>query len=305
MITVRNLRKTYGRFTALDGVSFDVPPGEIFGFVGPNGAGKTTSMRVMTGLVAPTAGDVSVDGIDVVRNPAEVRERVGYMPDFFGVYDHLSTAEYLAFYASCYRVPSSRIGRVIDDLLDLIQLTDKRDTPVDALSRGMKQRLCLARCLVHDPPVLLLDEPASGLDPRARVEMRELLRELQAMGKTIVISSHILPELAELCTVFGIIDRGRMVSSGTLDGLTGAAHRLRARVQFLAPLERTDEIVAIPGVAACEVTDDTAVIEYEGGDETAVAILAGLVAAGLRVVSFSPMETDLEDLFLRLTGEPT
>jgi ABC-2 type transport system ATP-binding protein len=200
MIHVENLTKRYGNMQALAGMSFDVPAGEIFGFVGPNGAGKTTTLRILATLLEPAAGAATIDGIDVTADPHAIRDRIGFMPDFFGVYDQLTTAEYLAFYANCYRVPRGRWKQLVSDLLELINLTEKADAQVNSLSRGMKQRLCLARALVHDPKVLLLDEPASGLDPRARVEMRELLLELKRMGKTIIISSHILPELAEMCS---------------------------------------------------------------------------------------------------------
>ncbi|HEY8839839.1 MAG TPA: ABC transporter ATP-binding protein, partial [Candidatus Dormibacteraeota bacterium] len=195
MISAENLTKVYGKRTALDHVSFEVPEGEIFGFVGPNGAGKTTTLRILAALLEPTSGHASIGGVDVAKQPDLVHSRLGYMPDFFGVYDQLSVSEYLDFYAACYRQPKERRTKVVAQLLELIGLSERRDQMVDTLSRGLKQRLCLARALVHDPAVLLLDEPASGLDPRARVDMREILKELRRMGKTIIISSHILPEL--------------------------------------------------------------------------------------------------------------
>ncbi len=212
MISVTNLTKTYGSRIALDHVSFEVPKGEIFGFVGPNGAGKTTTIRILAALLEPSDGQALIDGADVTREPDLVHERLGYMPDFFGVYDQLTVSEYLHFYAACYRQPKARRQKIVNDLLELVGLPERRDQAVDTLSRGLKQRLCLARALVHDPAVLLLDEPASGLDPRARVEMREILKTLQGMGKTIVISSHILPELTELCSMVGIIDHGRIIA---------------------------------------------------------------------------------------------
>ena len=214
IIKAEGLRKVYASTVALTDFSFEVPEGEVFGFIGANGAGKTTTLRILAGLTRPSGGWAEVDGVDVARERDRLHELVGYMPDFFGVYDSMTAAEYLAFYASCYRLPKHIVNRVVADLLELVHLSAKRDAQVDSLSRGMKQRLCLARALVNDPKVLLLDEPASGLDPRARSEMRELVRALREMGKTIVLSSHILPELAEMCSSYGIIHDGRMVAHG-------------------------------------------------------------------------------------------
>ena len=214
IIRAEGLTKRYGSTEALTGLSFEVPEGEVFGFIGANGAGKTTTLRILAGLSRPDAGWARVDGLDVVDDLPRLHGLIGYMPDFFGVYDSMTAAEYLTFYASCHQVPKHLTPRVVNDLLELVALAPKRDAQVDSLSRGMKQRLCLARALVHDPKVLLLDEPASGLDPRARTEMRELVSVLQEMGKTIVLSSHILPELAEMCSSYGVIHDGRMFASG-------------------------------------------------------------------------------------------
>jgi ABC-2 type transport system ATP-binding protein len=304
MIRVEELSKRYDGVDALKNVSFTVQPGEIFGFVGPNGAGKTTSLKILATLLQPSAGAAFIDGREVTADPYTVRGRIGYMPDFFGVYDLLSTAEYLAFYASCYGIPRTRHGKIITDLLQLIGLEAKRDAMVDTLSRGMKQRLCLARALVHDPLVLLLDEPASGLDPRARVEMRELLKELQRMGKTIVISSHILPELTELCSSFGIIDRGRMVATGTLEALMSQQGAPRTRVTVrgdAAAAARRAQ--ALPGVRGVTFQDTTLEVEYEGGEENAARLLRALVLADVEVVAFTPLQGDLEATFLRMTHE--
>jgi ABC-2 type transport system ATP-binding protein len=306
MITARELTKSFGAVWALSGVSFDVSAGEIFGFVGPNGAGKTTSMRILAGLMAPSSGTASIAGVDVRECPEEARERIGYMPDFFGVYDQLTAGEYLAFYASCYRIPRYRIDRVVSDLLELIGLPEKRNLPVDSLSRGMKQRLCLARALVHDPPVLLLDEPASGLDPRARIEMRELLKELQDMGKTIVLSSHILPELAEMCTTFGIIDQGRMVATGPLESLTSRRDHRRVQVKLVNDLDESLALIAaVPAVIACQRRGDVVELEYEGGDVECARLLRQLVNAGVQLLSFTPVETSLEEVFMRTLSEPS
>jgi ABC-2 type transport system ATP-binding protein len=305
VITVEGLTKIYGSRTALDHVSFEVPKGEIFGFVGPNGAGKTTTLRILAALLEPTAGRALVDGADVIDHPDLVHERLGYMPDFFGVYDQLTAGEYLDFYAACYRQPRSRRKKIADDLLELVGLSDRRDQAVDTLSRGLKQRLCLARALVHDPAVLLLDEPASGLDPRARVEMREILKELQTMGKTIIISSHILPELTELCTMIGIIDQGRMRATGPVQEVIRqltTGRRLRITV-----LGQKDEAAAVlkplPAVHEVVTVNGTIEAQYDGDDAAAAAILQALIAAGIKVSGFSQLEGGLEDAFMKATSE--
>jgi ABC-2 type transport system ATP-binding protein len=305
VITADNLTKIYGKRTALDHVSFEVPEGEIFGFVGPNGAGKTTTLRILAGLLEPGSGRASIDGVDVVQQPQQVHSRIGYMPDFFGVYDQLTVAEYLDFYAACYRQSKQQRGKIVGELLELIGLTDRRDQLVDTLSRGLKQRLCLARALVHDPVVLLLDEPASGLDPRARVEMREILKELRGMGKTIIISSHILPELTELCTMIGIIDHGRMRATGTVQDVIrrlSADRRLRITVvgdkaPALAILEPLEAVINV------EVTNGTIEATYEGDEATAADILQALTAAGIKVSAFSQVDGGLEEAFMRATSE--
>ncbi len=305
MIAVEALSKVYGNRTALDAVSFEVPKGEIFGFVGPNGAGKTTTLRILAALLEPTTGRAFVDGADVILHPDRVHERLGYMPDFFGVYDQLTASEYLDFYAACYRQPKSRRVKVADDLLALVGLSDRKDQAVDTLSRGLKQRLCLARALVHDPTVLLLDEPASGLDPRARVEMREILKELQKMGKTIVISSHILPELTDLCTMVGIIDQGRMRATGPVQEVIRqltSGRRLRITV-----LGQKEEAVAmlkpLPAIHSVTMVNGAIEAEYEGDDTTAAGILQTLTAAGIKVSAFSQLEGGLEDAFMKATSE--
>ncbi|MCB0212465.1 MAG: ABC transporter ATP-binding protein, partial [Anaerolineae bacterium] len=199
MIKTVQLTKKYGRLTALDALDLQVEKGSLFGFIGPNGAGKTTTLRLLAGLLEPTSGQIWFDGQEISRDPGEARWQVGYMPDFFGVYEDMKVWEYLDFFARCYHLSPDRRRRTVDELLELVDLTHKRNEWVESLSRGMRQRLCLAHALVHDPQILLLDEPASGLDPRARIEMRELLKELSTLGKTILISSHILAELAEMC----------------------------------------------------------------------------------------------------------
>ena len=309
MVRANGLVKRYGAVEALSGLSFEVAQGEVFGFIGPNGAGKTTALRVLAGLCRPDEGTVEVDSVDVLAHPNVLPQLTGYMPDFFGVYDSMSATEYLAFYASCYRVPKRVTGRVVADLLELVGLSAKRDADVDTLSRGMKQRLCLARSLVHDPALLLLDEPASGLDPRARAEMRELVGALREMGKTVVLSSHILPELAEMCTSFGIIHEGRMVASGPAPSILSAAGSRRARVRVQGDLGAAEAVAtSIEGVRSVRRSGaDSLEISHggqgpDGGGLDAPALLRALVWAGVEVADFRQDEGGLEELFLQLTS---
>lgn len=217
MVDIEELTKRYGKFVALDHMNLHIDKGEIFGFVGPNGAGKTTTMRIMCGLLKATSGKVTIDGVDALGRPADVKRKIGYVPDFFGVYDNLKVMEYMDFYGSMYGMSKREVEKVADKYLELVALQDKKDEFVDSLSRGMKQRLCVARALIYDPELLVLDEPSSGLDPRSRHDMKNILRDLKEMGKTIVISSHILPELSEMCTSIGVIDHGKIVASGSVD----------------------------------------------------------------------------------------
>jgi ABC-2 type transport system ATP-binding protein len=307
VIEVAALHKRYGGQVALDEVDFIVPQGEIFGFVGPNGAGKTTTIRILATLAVPDSGTANIGGIPVAEDPHAVRELIGYMPDFFGVYDRLTAEEYLEFYAACHGVPHRRRRAVSHELLELVDLTDRAGDQVDTLSRGMKQRLCLARALVHDPRVLLLDEPASGLDPRARIEMRELIRELRRMGKTILVSSHILPELEELCTWVGFIDQGRMVASGPMMDVRNrvlVGRRLRVELVDADDIKlfaARDQVVDRPGVIEVQLVENglEVAVEEEFADQE---LLMALVQAGVAVRSFAPVTGDLADAFMRLTG---
>ena len=233
MIDIKKLTKTFGNLVAVGDLDLHIEVGDIFGFIGPNGAGKTTTMRILVTLLEPTHGSAFIDGLDVTRKGKEVRRRVGYMPDFMGVYDDLKVFEYLEFFAAAFGIEYSKRQGIVDGVLELTDLVSKRSAPVDSLSRGMQQRLGLARVLIHDPKVLILDEPASGLDPRARIEMRELLRELKRMGKTIMISSHILSELEEICDRVGIIEHGQLVFSGTMEEIQprlGIQSKVRVKV---------------------------------------------------------------------------
>ena len=314
VVETRGLVKRYGDHLAVAGVDLLVGPGEIYGLVGPNGAGKTTTMKILATLLAPTAGEAFVTGIPVHADPLEVRRRIGYMPDFYGVYDDLRVWEYLDFFARCYGVPANRRPTMINELLEIVGLTEKRDGYVETMSRGMRQRLCLAHTLVHDPALLILDEPASGLDPRARVEMREILRELRAMGKTILVSSHILPELGEMCTGVAIIDRGQLLRAGSIDEIERS---LRAtallRIDLLGDETATDAARAwlgtddriadvLPGVTS---SDGSVRIEasFDGPPDAQADLLRSMIAAGHRVVGFSHATSDLEEIFLKVTGQ--
>jgi ABC-2 type transport system ATP-binding protein len=308
IVRTEGLVKRYDGTLAVAGVSLSVDAGEIFGLVGPNGAGKTTTLRILATLLAPSAGEAEIAGFSVTRNPDEVRRVLGFMPDVFGVYDDMKVWEYLDFFARCYGIPPAGRRRMIGDLLELVDLGDKRDAYVQTLSRGMQQRLCLAHALVHDPQVLLLDEPASGLDPRARVELRELLRELRVLGKTILISSHILPELEELCTSVAIVDRGQVLAQGRVADIE---RRLRfgavLRVRLLGEGEVLEaaraRLAADPDVATATVLDDgTIELGFRGDDAATARLLAESIAAGLPIVSFARAASDLEELFLQVTS---
>jgi ABC-2 type transport system ATP-binding protein len=302
------LIKRYPGTLAVAGLDLEVAEGEIFGLVGPNGAGKTTTLRILATLLSATSGEAEVAGISVRRNPDQARRVLGFMPDVFGVYDDMKVWEYLDFFARCYGIPAEKRRQMIGDLLDLVDLGDKRDSYVQGLSRGMQQRLCLAHTLVHDPTVLLLDEPASGLDPRARVELRELLRELRALGKTIVISSHILPELEELCTSVAIVDHGQVLAQGRVADIEkrlryGAVLRVRVIGETDAVESARAFFAAEARVASATVLNDGQIeLGFRGDDAESAELLAASIRAGIRVVSFARAASDLEELFLQVTS---
>ena len=313
IVRATGLVKRYDRTIALGGLDLDIEAGEIFGLVGPNGAGKTTTLRILATLLVPDAGDAEIAGASLRRNPNDVRRVLGFMPDSFGVYDDMKVWEYLDFFARCYGIPADKRRRMIGDLLELVDLGSRRDSYVQGLSRGMQQRLCLAHALVHDPLVLLLDEPASGLDPRARDELRELLRELRSLGKTIHVSSHILPELEELCTSVAIIDRGQVLAQGKVSEIekrlrVGAVYRIRVLGDAAAIEVARAGLETHPDVATASVLPDGQIeIGFHGDDEAAARLLADAVRTGWRVVSFARAASDLEELFLQVTapaGEP-
>ena len=310
IIETKDLVKRFGKFTAVNGLSLEVPVGSIYGFVGPNGAGKTTTMRMLTTLTRPSAGEAFVAGHSVTAEPRAVRRAIGYMPDEFGVYDDMRVWEYLDFFAACYDIPEAERKRLIEDLLELVDLTHRRDDMVDKLSRGMKQRLSLARTLAHDPAVLILDEPASGLDPRARVEIRELLVELSRMGKTIFFSTHILADVSEICTHIGIIEEGQMIAQGSMEDMRAQLQPHReitvtvkdaeaaATVKsVVAPLEGVINVVDLePKAGRSRIR-----IDYTGDDDGVIALNQALTAANIAVLGFAEETKDLEAMFMRVT----
>ena len=311
MVEIEELTKRYGRFLALDHVNFHINKGDIFGFVGPNGAGKTTTMRIMCGLIKATSGNVVIDGVNVLKRPAEVKRLIGYVPDFFGVYDNLKVMEYMEFYGSMYGMRKADVVDASERLLELVNLQDKHEAFVDSLSRGMKQRLCVAHSLIHDPEFLILDEPGSGLDPRSRVDMWNLLKRLSAMGKTIMISSHILPELSEMCDSIGVLDHGRMVASGNVDEIldhSDAVSPVRIKGYMLGMSAETsmDRISVIIkerfDVDRIIVRDDEIFVYYTGSRERDSELLRSLVDNGVHIHQFYRDRGDLESLFLEITG---
>lgn len=304
MIEVVRFTKRYGEFVAVDDLSFSIARGEIFGFIGPNGAGKSTTIRFLATLLRPTSGEGYVNGHSVVAEPMSVRKSIGFMPDDFGVYDGMKVWEFLDFFAVAYEIPKSSRKRIIGQVLELLDLTHKREDYVNGLSKGMKQRLCLAKTLVHDPPVLILDEPASGLDPRARLEMKALLNELRGMGKTILISSHILSELSDFCTSIGVIERGRLLAAGSIQEIQRhlRSHRvLKVRVLDPSPDRAAAVLRDDPGVRAVETYDHTLTAEFQGQEDDLARLLGRLVSQGVAVQSFAEEELSLEDVFMMIT----
>jgi ABC-2 type transport system ATP-binding protein len=303
LVQIHDLTVNYGKTRAIDKVSFGIPKGAIFGFIGPNGAGKTSTIKVLATLLRPAAGRVLVCGYDVVHRANEVRRKIGYLPDSFGVYDDLTAEEYLHFFAAAYHIPVGQRRKLVADALALTELSEKAAAPVEGLSHGMKQRLGIARLLLHDPELLLLDEPANGLDPRARIEMRELLKELQAMGKTILISSHILHELAQFCTHVGILEQGKLVAAGPLGDIYRALALDRAiHVCLVGPAEPwLSTIRAIPGVTSVDELADRLVVRIREGELAPEDLLEAILATGARVRMFQPDAVDMETAFMKLT----
>jgi ABC-2 type transport system ATP-binding protein len=304
MVEIHNLTKTYGRYRALNNLNLHINKGDVFGFVGPNGAGKTTTMRIICGLLQADWGEVYVDGIDALNNNDMIKRKVGYVPDFFGVYDNFKVMEYMEFYGSMYDMSPDKVHSTALGLLDLVNLSDKQDAYVDGLSRGMKQRLCVARALIHNPQLLVLDEPASGLDPRARYELKEVMKNLGAMGKTIIISSHILPELGEMCNVIGVMEKGNMITNGKVDEITKQSrHSNPLRIHIADNKDIAIQILRqTPAVEKISIQDDSVIIAFSGEDAEMAELLKTLIMSGVMVSSFHREEGNLETLFMEITG---
>ncbi|MBI3923192.1 MAG: ABC transporter ATP-binding protein [Armatimonadetes bacterium] len=303
MLEISHLRKEFGKYAAVKDLSLMLFPGDIFGYIGPNGAGKTTTLRMLATLLEPTSGTATLGGVSITREVERARPMIGFMPDFFGLYEGITSWEYLDFFAAAYRLPRGERKQVIENVLELTDLTGKRDANVETLSRGMQQRLCLAKTLLHDPLLLLLDEPASGLDPRARVELKELLREIGAMGKVVIVSSHILPELADFCNKIGIIEKGEMLLTGNVDDILRQlqpARRLSIRC-----LDESERLMSWLGSASqiSEVrsANGTVQAQFTGDDNSQAELLRQLIADGFRIVALTESSVDLEDVFMQVT----
>lgn len=304
MIELRQLHRRFGNTRAVDGVSFSVEAGQVFGYIGPNGAGKTTSMRILATLDTPSEGDALVDGFSVVTDPDRVRRRLGFMPDYFGAYANVNVEEYLDFFARSYQLRGRLRRRAIRRVMDFTGLDVLAEKPINGLSKGMKQRLCLGRTLIHDPAVLVLDEPAAGLDPRARIELREMIRALAAEGKAVLISSHILTELAEICDVVGILERGRLLAMGTVEEIQKQGHTPHDAIQ----VEVLDGVVGLAAwlrartdVEELRVNGQSACFLHAGDAGQSADLLRAMVEAGFRVVAFGRQRRTLEDVFMQVT----
>jgi ABC-2 type transport system ATP-binding protein len=303
MIELRRLHRYFGSTRAVDDVSFDVPRGTVFGYIGPNGAGKTTSMRILATLDLPSYGDAMIDGFSVINDPDRVRRRLGFMPDYFGTYPNVNCVEYLDFFARAYGLVGRQRHRAIRRTMAFTGLDKLAEKPIRGLSKGMKQRLCLGRAMIHDPSVLILDEPAAGLDPRARIELREMIHQLAADGKTILVSSHILTELAEMCDRLGILEQGRLLALGTVDEIQrGLTPLSEVRVRVLGDGQPLGDWLAARGdVQHISVAGDLVRFSHQGGLEAQADFLSQLVLAGFRIIEFGSRQQSLEDVFMQVT----
>ncbi len=305
MIKVAGLNKHFGTLKAVDDLNFEIAKGEIFGFVGSNGAGKSTTIKIAVGLMKPTSGTIYIDGIDISEKNAKFKSKIGYVPDFFGVYDKLKVKEYMNFYCGLHKIPYEDRNELIKKLTTLVNLEDKMELYVDDLSRGMKQRLCLARALIHDPAILILDEPASGLDPKARIDFRNILYRLKNMDKTIIISSHILSELAEICTSIGIIESGKMVVKGTITEIQAKlSHLNRITIKATSELDVViNSLREVPNISDIKMVNGNIEFSFTGTDEDKVNLLKQLINKDIPIFHFEEKGGSLESIFLQLTKE--
>lgn len=303
MLEIKGLHKIYGKYHALSGLDMNVATGALYGFVGPNGAGKTTTIKIMTGLLPAEAGKVTIDGMDGLTDLKKLKARIGYVPDFFGVYDNLTVSEYMEFFASCHHLDGLVARKRYTALLEQVGLEDKLGFYVDGLSRGMKQRLCLARALIHDPSILILDEPTSGLDPRTRFEFKEILKELQETGKTIVISSHVLSELSELCTDIGIIDQGKMVLEGNIGDILSRVNTSNPLViSVFSNVEKALSILkSHPCVQTISLREQDISVRFSGDSQDEALLLQQLIDSDVLVNGFTREKGSLESVFMQLT----
>jgi ABC-2 type transport system ATP-binding protein len=306
MIEFRRLYRTFGSTRAVHDVSFSVPQGKVFGYIGPNGAGKTTSMRILATLELPNYGDAFVDGFSAINDPDRVRNRLGFMPDHFGVYPNVNVREYLDFFARAHGLRGTERRAALARVMSFTQLDQLAEKPITGLSKGMKQRLCLGRTIIHDPAVLIMDEPAAGLDPRARIELRGMIRQLAADGKTILISSHILSELGEMCDLVGIIEQGKMLYVGPPEPLTreqqGEQRRVWIRLRILGGAAAAHPwLVARANTQELQINDEIVSFALMGNEDDEADLLRGLVLAGFRVTSFGTQKKSLEEVFIQVT----
>lgn len=304
MLKIENLQKTYGNYHALDGLTLEIPQGALYGFVGPNGAGKTTTIKIITGLLMPDSGSVRIGDVDALRFPRQLKNMIGYVPDHFGVYDNLKVSEYMEFFASCYGMEGLKSRKRYHALLEQVGLEDKLDFFVDGLSRGMKQRLCLARALIHDPSVLIMDEPTAGLDPRTRLEFRSIVMELHEMGKTVLISSHLLEDLSELCTHIGIIDSGKMTISGSLSEIIEQVQTSKPiSIKIHENMELAMRVLKEhPLVRTITIKDREIMVGFTGAEKQEQELLKELILAGVPVSGFMREPGNLETIFMQITN---
>ncbi|MFO0812997.1 MAG: ABC transporter ATP-binding protein [Gemmatales bacterium] len=308
MISIRHLRKEYDNLIALDNLSLEVPKGECFGLIGPNGAGKTTLLRILATLLEPTYGSVTIKGIDILKEPLKVHKYLGYLSDVFAVYEDMLVKEYLDHFARCYGIDSmTQRDKLIDEVLELVSLRERKDAEIKGLSRGMRQRLCLAKTLIHQPEVLLLDEPASGMDPAGRIEFREMLKQLIALGRTILISSHILTEMADFCTSVAIIERGELLASGrVVDILKQLQPALRLEIEVLGPPETLLNLLkSHPAVQNVDINQERIIGRWHGEREDLPALHQAIVREGVPLISLAVRNDNLEDIYMKISGHRT